>query len=173
MSTRGVIAVTHGDSWLGVYLGSDAYPSWSGTRLWKVFSQQYGGDLALFEREVIRTHPGGYHSADDQCYCHDPADPRPTDAAFYTPEDEDFEALHIEWLYIFGRHALTIYTSVRALGYHTCTRDDGYSWQSPNYRWALVTQVALAGAEPDWQAIEALGETRRDEAEAAQAPSQE
>jgi len=155
MSTRSVIATAHGDTWQGVYHHSDGYPTWLGAMLWKHWVH-WGRDLPTFEREMVTNHPGGWSSLRSRCYCHDdagteyPEYPRMQ----YTPEDEQESALFIEWVYVFSRCVLTIYTNAPTGEEQRCENDNGHWWMEPVYRWALVTQVRLDGPEPDWQAIE-------------------
>lgn len=145
MSTRGVIAVAHGDGWRGVYHGMDSYPTWLGARLWYTIHQLR--TLESFTTNVIDANPQGYR------HIHDPYEDRHGDMR-YTHDDEQASALFIEWVYVVGRHVLTIFTNEPTGEEQRCENDHGRWWMEPVYRWVVVCQVPLNGPEPDWQAIE-------------------
>jgi hypothetical protein len=163
MSTRSVIAVAHGDTWEGVYCHSDGYPTWLGPELWTTFHARYGGDVAAFEAQAIQAHRYGYSSFPDDCYCHGQWDPREAQEMVYTAEDEEHSALLIEWVYVFSRRVLTVFTSVDTGRKHRLDGPHGW-WMEPVYRWTLVEQIDLQGLEPDWDEVEARGDQVRDNA---------
>jgi hypothetical protein len=152
MSTRSVVATTHGDGWRGLYCHYDGYPTCLGPRLWTAL-RACGFDRDRFEAEVLTPHPGGYMSFPDTCHCHDPQHDSTT-VMIYTEADEEAYALCIEWVYVVGRDVLTISTSMPTGADRRCQDADGRWWMEPAYGWVVVTQVRLDGPEPDWQAIE-------------------
>jgi hypothetical protein len=63
---------------------------------------------------------------------------------------------------VLGRQVLTIFTSVPTGREQRCENGQGHWWMEPVYRWALVTQIPLSDAEPDWNHIEVAGRTLKD-----------
>jgi hypothetical protein len=155
MSTRSVIAVAAGDGWHGRYTHFDGYPTEAGKEWWCVFHTY--ADLTSFEAAIITAHPGGYRQAGGECYCHDVGDD--PNGCMYTDRDEKEEALMLEWVYVFGRRVLTIYTNEPTGEEQRCENSVGRWWMEPCYRWVVVCQVPLDGPEPDWQVIEDAAST--------------
>jgi hypothetical protein len=163
MSTRSVIAVTKGDSWEGVYVHSDGYPTNMGPEVWTTLRYRHNGNVADFAAQEVQAHTSGYSSYPDGCYCH--AFGKNEDGPMvYTAEDEDDGALFIEWVYVVGRHVLSVFKSVPTGREQRQENSAGHWWMRPVYRWALVQQVDLQGCEPDWGEVEARGRRLRDEA---------
>lgn len=88
MSTRGTLAVGTAESWHGVYVHYDAYPSVLGRCIWALV-QDYrtrfddlGDAIRAVAADYIDAHPGGWsylpdasstdrRYRDGKCYCHD------------------------------------------------------------------------------------------------------
>jgi hypothetical protein len=165
VSTRSVIAVAKFDGWEGVYCHMSGYPTWQGPEIWSTFHERHGGDIGAFEAQAIQAHRCGYSSFPGDCYCHGQWDPHEARECVYTAEDEaDNSALHIEWVYVFSRRILTVFTSVPT---GKSIRREGWQrgyWMEPVYRWIMVQQIDLQGPEPDWEEVEARGNQARDDA---------
>jgi hypothetical protein len=158
MSTRSVIAVAKGDGWQGIYCHMEGYPTYQGPELWRVWHTAYLGDLTAFEQGVITGHPAGYSTFPDDCHCHNEWGDKDGEM-LYTHNDEQASALFIEWVYVFSRRVLTIFTSEPTGEQQRCENDNGRWWMEPAYRWVVVCQVPLDGPEPDWQVIEDAAST--------------
>jgi hypothetical protein len=128
-----------------------------------VLHDRHHNDVHAFAEQAIYAHRCGYSDFPETCYCHSYTDQEESEM-IYTAEDEHANAaLHIEWVYVVGRHVLTIFKSVptnRELRIENMT---GHWWMEKVYRWAQVAQVSLQGGEPDWEKIEALGRWILDE----------
>lgn len=163
MSTRSVIAYPTSDLWAGTYCHMDGYPTWQGPRLWSLRHDQCGGDAQRVRETYLLSHPGGWSSLGSVCYCHGD-DPDTGDMRDDATDEAANEALSIEWVYVMGRAALTIYTSVRAEGTMRCEAYGGGHYDQPRYRWTRVTSVALDPHAPDWTWIERLGDAAKEAA---------
>ena len=156
MSTRCVLAVTKGNSWEGVYVHGSGYPEEMGPEIWTTLHSRHQGDVAAFTDAELTAHSGGYSTYPDNCYCHvlhDDAGPMR-----YTAEDEaDNAAFDIEWVYVVGRHVLTVFKSVPTGCQERCENQAGRWWMQDVYRWAQVEQIDLTKPEPDWAEVEARG----------------
>lgn len=155
MSTRSCIAVAKGDSWEGVYVHSSGYPTALGPDLWHalhatLFTQTPQG----FEDEYLAPHPGGYSNFPGYCYCHNEEE---SCEMRIRSDDEEAQALFIEWVYVLGRRTMTVFKSVPTGREQRCENEQGHWWMEPVYRWAHITQVRLDKGEPDWDHIETLG----------------
>jgi len=149
LSTRSAIARPRGDGWEGVYCHSDGYPTGVGQDIWKLVHEKFNGDGEAFLKEYLDKHPSGWSIFPDNCYCHHPdwaarADHK-TRITVSSTEDKTDTPLHIEWVYIVAPGVMTILKS--------------FPLPEPGkYAWCIVTQVEFSDVEPDWAAIEKLGE---------------
>lgn len=165
MSTRSVIAYPHADGWSGVCCHSDGYPTWTGPEIWTVLRYRHNNDVSAFVEAEIKAHPGGWSQFGDRCYCHGPeVEGEAHDMRYDFTDEATNAALFIEWVYVVGRHAITIYTSVRREGTYReeyAHLRSGY-YDAPSYGWGRVGQVSVHGEEPDWQEIETRGRHMRE-----------
>jgi hypothetical protein len=159
MSTRSVIAVARGDSWEGVYVHMDGYPTSMGPALWTTWRYRHNQDLPAFTAQEITAHRYGYSSYPDDPYAAE------DEEQIFTAEDADEDALFIEWVYVFSRQTLTVFKSVPTARQQRRENAAGHWWIEPVYRWAPVAQVDLQGLEPDWDAIEQQGSAHSARAE--------
>ena len=168
MSTRSAIAYASGDGWHGVYCHSDGDPTGQGPQVWNAVQHACGGNARRFRDTFIARHPAGWSSfsgnKDGWCYCHDHETGKRTSRRDNAPmpvcsdHEADNSALFIEWVYVVGTNALTVYTSIRGNG-ETVEAD-------PRYVWGLVGTYPLDAPEPDWEGVEACGDALKDAAHA-------
>lgn len=156
MSTRSCIAEPVGDGWKGVYAHWDGYPACQGPRIWEDLTGRFQGNVPEFLKQQVHGHPGGWSQFPKTCYCHDPQREREP-PMIITSEDGDESALWIEWVYVLGPRALTIFKSV------PLERRAAYDYR---YGWQVVCSLPY-DATPDWEAVQEQGEALSREAHRA------
>lgn len=136
MSTRGAIALGTQKAWLGVYNHMDSYPTGLGKDLWNAIKTRG------FDRVV-----------DNIRNSKNPLDGSPADPESYKTVDP----LYIEWVYIINPDTrnMCILKSV--------PKSDPSKMKS-KYKEAYVGTISLNGEEPNWEAVEKLGENINDAA---------
>jgi hypothetical protein len=136
MSTRGCIARVgeHEGTFTGIYNHSDSYPTFMGPHLWKMFHEQYAGNLPAMLREIIDQHSAGWSFVGEDCYCHPKRDRDPEPQGAWVTH-EDMKDADIEWLWVFDESTNRLYL-----------RDQRYGED--------VAIVELNGPEPDWKTLE-------------------
>lgn len=170
MSTRSIVARTTGDSWEGVYVHSDGYPTWQGHQLWQLV-RSFQGDLpALMAFLCDGEHQSGWswlpadraehetplpmfegHEPNKPCYFHWRGD---TDSMVTRSTDGDTWA---EWAYAINEKTGKLFVYVAKYeGPKQTTWRLVRAGQDDEYAVDL-----LAEHEPDWQAIEERGDALR------------
>lgn len=66
MSTRGIIAKTTTNGWIGKYHHWDSYPSGLGQSLYKAYHQVFNGDIERMMSFLIDEHPAGWSTIVDK-----------------------------------------------------------------------------------------------------------
>jgi hypothetical protein len=136
----------------GVYHHWDGYPAGLGAVLFKLFRDEYQGDMEKMLKEIVDSHPGGWsYLAERDCYCHTRGEKmaRVGDLpwASYTG---------CVWAYLFdlqdGKPMMVVA--------HYLTVWDDRSGKVLRGWWEAIATVALDGEEPDWEAIERAGYER-------------
>lgn len=158
MSTRGVIAKTAGDGWVGVYNHFDSYPSGLGEALWHATRPFVATDdpppavgLQHFIEQYIDAHSGGWSSFPDRCYCHDMDRSNEPDMIITS---ETVDALFYEYVYIIDPS----HCDMIVLG--TMSSDDirryGFvpmSLESHGYMLVTLGEIDLLADSVDWSVL--------------------
>ena len=160
MSIRSVIARSTGkDTFEGRSVHFDGYPSGVGQQLWHLYTHTFDHNLDRMLTVLLDDHPAGWsyisgdwtqpigYSADlkgagPACYCHgDRSEPA------QLVRERDAASMGLTYAYVFDTTTAE-HPTMRIL--HAQGRD-----HTGVARWIDVATVNLAGAEPDWAAIEA------------------
>ena len=174
MSTRGAIAFGNAKEWSGVYNHADSYPTGLGAGAWEALKS------GLLTKEFIESHPGGWSSFPEICYCHDSYfserdGSSAKDSPFYRKDapdgritNEESDALFIEYVYVVDTDAnkLHILKNVQVElnsawlegwngeGYFFKHIKEGGEtisvYQNSAYKHVLAVSLDLDGDEPDW-----------------------
>jgi hypothetical protein len=139
----------------GVYHHWDGYPAGLGAVLFKLFRDEYQGDMEKMLKEIVDDHPGGWsYLADRDCYCHT----RGEEMARGFGDLRWASRCGCEWAYLFtvqdGKPMMVV-------ARHLAEWDDR-SGKLLREWWESVGIVSLDGEEPDWEAIEMAGYKRYD-----------
>ncbi len=137
----------------GVYHHWDGYPAGLGALLFRLFREEYQGDMERMLKEIVDSHPGGWsYLAERDCYCH----ARGEGAADGFGDLQWASRSGCEWAYLFkaqdGRPMMVV---ARRL-----TEWDDRSGTVLRQWWEAIATVPLDGEEPDWEAIETAGYER-------------
>ena len=99
MSTRSVIARVgkNEGEFSGRYIHWDGSPTTRGPLLWKMFHQEFKGDLSAMLVYLIDKHPAGWSSLENrECYCHPSRSKRPEFKTRPAEEPQEFTQEHIK-----------------------------------------------------------------------------
>ena len=163
MSTRGIIARPHGQSWRGRYHHWDSYPAGLGAALWQALHGHFEGDVDAMLRVLLDEHPAGWSTIVDadwtlapgfedypdktarpKCYCHGT---RAEAGLGWVTPDQDTGA---EWAYILDAQARTM--TILEARTRTGTHAVGMFGSNPGRAtWREVAVIGLDGDEPKWK----------------------
>jgi hypothetical protein len=139
----------------GVYHHWDGYPTGLGALLFRLFRDDYQGDMEKMLKEIVDSHPGGWSDLEKgDCYCHTNGEGTP----------DGFGDLQwasrsgCVWAYLFkiedGKPMMVV---VRLL-----TERGDRSGKLLREWWETIAIVSLDGEEPNREAIERVGCERYD-----------
>jgi hypothetical protein len=139
----------------GVYHHWDGYPAGLGAVLFKLFRDEYQGDMEKMLKEIVDSHPGGWsYLAERDCYCHT----RKEEMARGFGDLQWASRVGCLWAYLFvvqdGKPMMVVA--------HYLTVWDDRSGKVLRGWWEAIATVPLDGQEPDWEAIERAGYERYD-----------
>jgi hypothetical protein len=137
----------------GVYHHWDGYPAGLGALLFRLFREEYQGDMERMLKELVDDHPGGWsYLAERDCYCH-------TRGEGLVDGSGDLRWASrsgCEWAYLFAvQDGKPMMVVARRL-----TEWDDRSGRILREWWEAIATVPLDGEEPDWENIERIGYER-------------
>jgi len=137
----------------GVYHHWDGYPAGLGALLFRLFREEYKGDMERMLKEIVDSHPGGWsYLAERDCYCHT----RGEGTADGFGDLQWASRSGCAWAYLFTAQDGKPMMVVAKL----LTEWDDRRGRILREWWEAIVTVPLDGEEPDWEAIEMAGYER-------------